>query len=113
MVSSVGVAWTRTFRPLMSSTLWISFLLYIERKPSVASPITCEPCTVSSIIVLTASETRGSASALVRWSSERKRKCSDITPACGDTVAVLADDVMAKSISPDFNIAGFQQLQHL
>src|ERR1700720_4383491 len=87
----------------MSSTLWISFLLYIERKPSEARTLTCAPCTDCSVIALTASETRGSASALVRWSSERNRKCSDITPACGDTVAVLADDVMAKSISPDYN----------
>src|SRR5580692_5265494 len=82
----------------MSSTLWISFLLYIERKPSEASPMTCAPCTVSSIIALTASETRGSASALVRWSSERNRKCSDITPACGDAVAGRVRLVIGEAI---------------
>ena len=35
-------------------------------------------------------------------SSERNRKCSDITPACGEIVAVLAEDTIAKSMSPAF-----------
>jgi hypothetical protein len=30
------------------------------------------------------------------------RKCSDITPACGEMVAVLAEEMMAKSMSPAF-----------
>ncbi len=65
-MSSVAVAWTRTLRPFMSSTLWISRLEYIERKPRVASAITCPPWTVSSIICLTAPATAGLASDFVR-----------------------------------------------
>ena len=41
-------------------------------------------------------------------SSERNRKCSDITPACGEIVAVLADDD-----DREIEIAGFHQLQDL
>src|SRR5229473_3133007 len=44
------------------------------------------PCTVSSIMSRIASKTLGSPSALTLCSSERNRKCSDITPACGDIV---------------------------
>ena len=39
-MSSVFVAWTRTFMPLMSSTDLISFLLYMFRKPIVMSAMT-------------------------------------------------------------------------
>ena len=84
----------------MSSILWISFLQYMLRKPSVASASTCAPCTVSSIICLTALATSGSATAFLRWSSERNRKCSDITPACGESVAALAEALMQNSMSP-------------
>src|SRR5665811_827702 len=42
-----------------------------------------------------------SASALMLCSSERNRKCSDITPACGEIVEVFAEETIAKSISPD------------
>jgi len=42
-----------------------------------------------------------SANDLTRWSALRNRKCSDITPACGEIVAVLAEETMAKSMSPD------------
>ena len=52
--TSVAVAWTRTLSPFMSSSLWISFLLYMLRSPSVISAITCPPWTVSSIMSFTA-----------------------------------------------------------
>ena len=70
--------------------------------------MTCRPCAVSSIMSRIASNTFGSPSALMMCSSERNRKCSDITPACGEIVAVLAEETMAKSISPDLH-----QLQEL
>ena len=60
------------------------------RKPSVSSVRTCAPCTVSSIIARTDLATSGLAIAFLRWSSFRNRKCSDITPACGLSVAALA-----------------------
>src|SRR5216684_3079034 len=56
MVSSVGVACTRTLRPLMSSMFLISRFEYMLRRPSVESAITWAPCTVSAIMALTASE---------------------------------------------------------
>src|SRR5665647_750335 len=83
MVSSVGVACTRTLRPFMSATVLISRLEYMSRRPSVASAMTRAPCTVSDIIALTALDTSGSAIALIRCASERNRKCIDITPAYG------------------------------
>ena len=101
-MSSVGVACTRTFSPLMSSIFLISRLEYMLRKPSVDSAITRAPCTVSAIIAFTALATSGSAIALIRCASERNRKCIDITPACGDSVAALAEDEMQNSTSPAF-----------
>src|SRR5229473_1733189 len=59
------------------------------------------PCTVSSIMSRIASKTFGSPTALMLCSSDRNRKCSDITPACGEIVEVFADETIAKSISPD------------
>src|SRR5262249_25909126 len=38
--------------------------------------------------------------AFVRWSSDRNRKCNDITPACGESVAALVEEEMQKSMSP-------------
>src|SRR5216683_1579647 len=102
MVSSVGVACTRTLRPFMSATFLISRLEYMLRSPSVDSAMTWAPCTVSAIIALTALDTSGSAIALMRCASERNRKCIDITPACGDRVAAFADEEMQNSTSPDF-----------
>jgi len=54
VVSSVGVAWTRTFRPLTSAMFLISRLEYMLRRPSVESAMTRAPCTVSAIIAFTA-----------------------------------------------------------
>src|SRR6266481_5913441 len=102
MVSSVGVACTRTLRPFISAMFLISRLEYMLRRPSVDSAMTRAPCTVSAIIALTALDTSGSAIALTRCASERNRKCIDITPACGDSVAAFADDEMQNSTSPDF-----------
>src|SRR5260221_547695 len=101
MVSSVGVAWTRTLRPLTSSIFLISRLEYMLRKPRVASAMTRAPCTVSAIMVLTAPDTPESAIALIRCASERNKKCIDITPACGDNVAAFAEAEMQNSTSPD------------
>ncbi|MGY3124597.1 hypothetical protein ACVWXQ_008534 [Bradyrhizobium sp. S3.14.4] len=39
---------------------------------------------------------------MTTWFSSRNRKCSDITPACGEIVAVLAEEMMANSMSPAF-----------
>src|SRR6185437_13248476 len=100
MVSSVGVACTRTLRPLRSPIFLMSRFEYMLRRPSVASAITRVPCTVSAIMVLTAFDTSGSAIALMRCASERNRKCIDITPACGDNVAAFAEDEMQNSTSP-------------
>ena len=86
----------------MSPTFLISRLEYMLRRPSVASAMTCAPCTVSAIIALTAFDTSGSAIALIRCASERNRKCIDITPACGDSVAAFAEEEMQNSTSPDF-----------
>src|SRR5262252_10272960 len=58
------------------------------------------PCVVLSIMSRIASNTFWSPSDLMLWSSERNRKCSDMTPACGEIVAVFAEDTMAKSRSP-------------
>src|SRR6266513_2131931 len=107
MVSSVGVVCTRTFRPLMSSIFLISRLEYMLRRPSVATAMTRAPCTVSAIIALTAVDTPGSAIALIRCPSERNRKCIDITPACGDSVAALARR------NAELHVACFHQLQDL
>src|SRR6267142_4414183 len=86
----------------MSSIFLISRLEYILRRPSLASAMTCAPSTVSAIIALTAFDTSGSAIALMRCASERNRKCIDITPACGESVAAFADEEMQNSTSPDF-----------
>src|SRR5438046_7665920 len=64
MVSSVGVACTRTLSPLMSSIFLISRLEYMLRRPSVATAMTRAPCTVSAIIALTAVDTPGSRDCL-------------------------------------------------
>jgi hypothetical protein len=48
-----------------------------------------------------AANTFSSPSDLGLWLSELNRKCRDMTPPCGETVAVLADDTIAKSRSPD------------
>ena len=71
--------------------------------------MTWVPCTVSAIIVLDRLRTpSGSAIALIRCASERNRKCIDITPACGDSVAALAEDEDA-----EFDVARFHELQDL
>src|SRR5437667_378384 len=47
MVSSVGVACTRTLSPLMSSIFLISRLEYMLRRPNVAPAMTRAPCPVT------------------------------------------------------------------
>jgi hypothetical protein len=43
----------------------------------------------------------GELTALARWSSSSNRKCKDITPSSGETVAPFAEEVMMKSMSPE------------
>ncbi|MGY3411762.1 hypothetical protein ACVWZV_007875 [Bradyrhizobium sp. GM5.1] len=86
----------------MSPTLWISLFEYMWRTPCEPVAMTCRPCVVSSIMVLSASNTFGSARPLTTWFSSRNRKCNDITPACGEIVAVFAEEMIENSTSPAF-----------
>ena len=99
-MSSVLVAWTRTFLPLMSSTDFTSCLLYMLRMPMVSRPSTCAPCTWSLTMARNSAAIAGSASAFCRCAWSRNRKWSENTPACGASVDALAVDVMTKSMSP-------------
>ena len=61
IASSVGVACTRTFTFLMSAMLWISFLPYRLRRPSVSKVRQCASFTVSANIARIASTSAGVA----------------------------------------------------
>ena len=70
------------------------------RKPIVMSAMTWAPWTDSEIMLRKASTTCLLAMTFLRWSSSRKMKWSENTPACGATDDALAVDVMMKSMSP-------------
>ena len=94
----------------MSSSLRTSFLPYMLRSPERAERRSRErPARCPSIMSRDGFEHLRVAERLDQLcSSERNRKCSDITPACGDIVAVLADDDDA-----EIEVAGLHELQDL
>ena len=77
------------------------------RIPRVIRPSTCAPCTVSVIISDTPS-TAWIRQRLDEMILSRKMKCSEITPACGESVAAFAEDG-----NEEVDVAKTHLLKHL